>query len=425
MAIVTGSIQRALIKYPDLNLGKVKLIGWGAGQFFRDYYPYVADQLPLAYTICPLPENQGKKIHGIEVKSPSSLAGESFTDALIVILANHHSEIMNQISAHHGRFRTIQALTFGESHIELFDELQDLSSIFSTLNVQRALPSPPRTGIFIQGLAFNHTPYVLAWNRMHFPSAYQCMVTWDHQPAELLDRCRTWLDNLILVPQPSNVGHMYRNAVARSARLGVEHLARQNIEFSVRCRSDNILHGSIHAAYQALFSRNRNKGKIAVSLGASWQHVPFHFSEKAMLSRTEDMLALWSQPEDSRLPNYADDVLSHTFELPPDRHFQDLQHYTMESALWKGYAQHLGFPTETLTDSYRFARSRLLALEPHLSWLSLKFTPLFNLSLDTDYSFSPESWNRLFSDSEDAMQRAEAVSRLDMNSHDYWQRKVG
>ena len=39
MALATGSIARASIKYPGLDPAKTKLIGWGAGQFFRDFYP--------------------------------------------------------------------------------------------------------------------------------------------------------------------------------------------------------------------------------------------------------------------------------------------------------------------------------------------------------------------------------------------------
>lgn len=424
MAIVTGSIERARFKYPDAELSGVRLIGWGAGQFFCDFYPSLSQHLKLQYTICPYPENQGKYIHGVEVRAPSALNDESLENTLIVVMANHGSEIMNQISRQFGAFRTVRALDLGFETADLLDELYDVQALLPTLEVKRQVQSK-KLGIFIQGLAFDCTPLVLAWNRLQFPSAYQCMVTWDHQSKELLDRCRLWLDELILVPQPTNMGFYYRNAVLRSARLGIEHLAAQGIEYAVRCRSDNVLHGSIQKAINGLFSRGRNQGKIAVSLNASWQHVPFHFSEKAMLARTSDLLVLWSLPEDPRPDDWADSELSPTFELVPERHFQELSQYTFESFLWRGYAETLGYTTETLVESHDFARSRLLALEPYLNWYSLKFAPLFNVSRDTAYSFSPESWNRLFSDRDDAMQRAESVSRLELNSADFWRGRVG
>lgn len=424
MAIIAGSLERARLKYPDLSLSNVRLIGWGAGQFFRDFYPSVGEQLDLCYTICPCPENQGKTVHGIEVRAPSALEDESAENTLIVIMSNHYPEVMNQIGKQYGQFRTVRALDFDLESAAMLDELQAVSTLLPSLDIRRSLLHK-KIGIFVQGVAFDCTPLILAWNRLHFPFAYQCMVTWDHQSSELLDRCRPWLDELILVPQPENFGLMNRNAVLRSARLGAEHLAEQGIEFAVRCRSDNILHGSIYGAINALFSHERNQGKLAVSLGASWQYVPFHFSEKAMLGRTSDMLALWSLPEDPRLPDWADGELSPTLELAPDRHFQELAQYTFESFLWSGYAQRLGFPVDDLDASYSFARSRLLALEPYLSWHSLKFTPLFNVSRDNGYSFTPESWNRLFSDTDGALLRAKTVSGLELNSTDFWRGRVG
>ncbi len=424
MALATGSIARASIKYPGLDPAKTKLIGWGAGQFFRDFYPCVSQQLNLQYTICPRPENQGTTVHGVPVRSPSALEEESIDDVLIVIFSNHSPEVMNQIAKIHGRFRTVRAVDYDQGSIPLLQELQDFSSLLPELQLSRRLKSPD-TGIFVQGLAFEFTPLVLAWNRLRFPWAYQCMVTWDHQPSALLDRCRPWLDVLILVPQPDNLGLHYRNAVLRSARLGAEHLAEQGIEFAVRCRSDNVLTGSTNDAINANFRGKRNQGKIAISLAGGWRNIPFHFTEKAMLGRTQDMLALWSMPEDPRPANYADDELSPMNELAPNRHFQELSQYAFESSLWKDYARRLGFPAETLADSYRFAQSRLLALEPHLSWSSLKFVPLFNVARDNSYGFSMDLWNRLFTDSDAVLEAAEAVSRLDLNSTDFWQGRVG
>lgn len=424
MAIVTGSIERARLKYPGLDTSNLRLIGWGAGQYFRDYYPFIAEHLDLQYTICPRPENHGKRIHGVDVRPPSALREESTENTLIVILALHYPEIMNQISEQHGKFRTVRSINFNDGSNASLDELQDLAGLLPGLSLQHPQSIQPKAGIFVQGLAFDFTPLILASHRLRFPSVHQCMVTWDHQPRELLDRCREWLDELILVPQPENLGLFNRNAVLRSARIGAEHLAGKNIEFAVRCRSDNLLTGSIYEAINKFFSRGRNAGKIAASLSSSWQHVPFHFSEKTMVARTSDMLSLWSRAEDPRSAEEAEAEYKRASEAA-DGHFQTLAQTTFESYLWGDYAHRLGYPTETLMDSYRFAQARLLALEPHLTYQSLKFVPLFNVLRDAGYSFTLESWNRLLSDGEDALQRAEAVSRMKVNTAEYWQGKVG
>lgn len=77
-----------------------------------------------------------------------------------------------------------------------------------------------------------------------------------------------------------------------------------------------------------------------------------------MIARTEDMLALWSLPEDPRPADWAADELSDRLELSPERHYQELSQYTFESALWRDYARRLGFPVEswpTLTVLHRRA----------------------------------------------------------------------
>jgi len=422
MAKITGSLDRALLRYPDSNLSKFKLIGWGGGQFFRDYYPIIKDKINLEYTICPLPENQGLKIHGIDVRSPSVLHSENHHNTLILVFAGHVSEVMSQISyGEFKRFRVMWALNFDIKRSPLIDELQEQRELLA-LGMKLKKPSRKNTkfGIFYQGLAFNFTPQVLAWNRLKYPAAYHCMATWNHQPKKILDQCRPWLDKLILIPEPDgNKGIKNLNYVIRSARHGIEHLSEMNIDFSIRCRSDNIIIGdSINHATEELFGGGRNKGKIAIDLLAGWQYIPFHFSEKLMLARTEDMLQLWSVPEDERTGA----------QLPPsnpDGHFQQLANRTAEAFIWKNYAKELGFPTDSLKDSYSFARLKLEAINPYLQWFSFKFIPVFSILRDTRMNFSEERWNEILHDIETSNEVAEDISRLDMTERDFWQRKIG
>lgn len=417
MALIRGNLQRALLKHPGLDFSGLRLIGWGAGQFFRDHYPYVRNQLGLEYTVCPRLENHGTFVHGLEVRPIEALRSESPHNTLIVVMTNHIGLVLNQIRELYPELRTVKAISFDEDG-SLIDEILEFTQLQRSLSLTRTLPAKPRAGIFVQGLIDPCTPMALAWNRTHFPAAYQCMVTWEHQPVDLIERCRPWLDRLILMPQPENRGHHNRNAVWRSARHGVQHLAEQGIEFAIRCRSDNILSGSIGGAIDRHFSWGMNGGRIAVSLAGGVTNIPFHFTEKAMLSRTEDMCRLWGLEEDPRLAGH------HDFDIAPDDSFLKLRGVYPESALWMSYAQRLGYQTETLVHSYEFARDRLLALEPDLSWYSIKQITLFNM-VRNDPVFSPANWTRLFTDFDEMCLRAETVSHSGLTINDLHQNRVG
>ena len=91
---------------------------------------------------------------------------------------------------------------------------------------------------------------------------------------------------------------MNLNVIPTFGTLGVQRLADKGSSSLFVAAATTFF--MVHQALNGLFSHGRNAGKIAVSLGASWQYMPFHFSEKAMIARTEDMLALWSLPEDPR-----------------------------------------------------------------------------------------------------------------------------
>ena len=117
-----------LLCYPDLQLDKVRLVGWGAGQAFRDYYPLLQDRIPVEYTVCPLPENHGKVINGVLVKSPQELMQEPKDEILVLIFAAHAPEIMQQIRYHYGNYRSIRALDF-TSHGPDLQEVQELAPL--------------------------------------------------------------------------------------------------------------------------------------------------------------------------------------------------------------------------------------------------------------------------------------------------------
>lgn len=424
MAKFTGNIDRVKIRYPNLNTENLKIVGWGAGQFFNDHYPLIKDKIKIDYTVCPLEENQGKIIHGLSVKPPSTLKKEDPEKTLILILSNYTSEVMSQIMyGDYGAFPVIRAIDFSSEYTSLINELTAYSEEFQNyhFHIEKRDVNSKKFGIFYQGLAFDFTPLVLAWNRIKYPTAYHCMVTWDHQDKNLLSQCEKWLDNLILIPQPNeNLGIKNMNYVLRAAKVGAEDLYKRNIDFSIRCRSDNIIiSGSIYKSAEDLFFKQRNKGKIAIDIKSGHKYIPFHFSEKLMMARAEDMLKLWSIPEDTR-------ALTSLPKHNPQDHFQKISEKAAECYIWKNYARELGYPTKDLLDSYNFAREKLTPINNHLDWYSLKSLPIFNFQIDTKHNFSSvEQWIEIIKNSDLSKEIASEISSLRMTEEDFWKKKVG
>jgi len=423
VAIVVGGEERLLLNYPKLNLSQVKFVGWGAGHYFKAYYPFLKNELKLEYTVCPATGEQYGSVLGVDVRPPSVLLNESLENTVVVIFAAQFFDVMHALRDQFGNFKAVRAfetIALDDKSASTLNEIQDFWRIQPSLAYQWSLTKRPRFGIFVQGLASAHTPYALAWNRLRYPNAYQCMVTWEDQPQDLLDECARWLDKLILVPQPENKGYLYLNSVLRSCRLGAQHLSEQGIEYAVRTRSDSVLSGSVCQIIDLYFSGSRNKAKIAAPVSHGWwHHLPFMFNEKVMVGRTEDLLSFWSMAEDTRPNDHKD------FCVGRQENFMGLRRAVPESLLWENYASRLDLPTETLEDSYKFAREFVLPLEPMLCGVSLKFVPLFSIYANRSFGSSFEDWKRAALSPGLSLDYASSLDSLDMTVDDFWAHKVG
>lgn len=153
MSEVIGDLSRALLKYPHLVLENLNLIGWGAGQWFRDYFPLT--NLPLKYTVCPVLENQGKVISGISVKSPDSLINEDPRSTLVVIFSASSNEITNEIRRISPSLPCIPALNFGYQNVSAINSLQILKENMRGISYQNTVKEYSRIGFFTKGLYFH------------------------------------------------------------------------------------------------------------------------------------------------------------------------------------------------------------------------------------------------------------------------------
>ncbi|AVS75903.1 WavE lipopolysaccharide synthesis family protein [Paracidovorax cattleyae] len=415
MAKVRGGLDRVLLKYPDIDLSRIRLIGWGGGQAFTDYYPLLG--LPVEYTVCPFAANQGKQIHGVTVKSPEALMQEPHDDVLVVVFAAHSAEIMNQIRNFWGDYRCVPALTHSPRHGDI-DQLQAFARVFEGLSIQRTTPHrTPSLGIFVQGPVFSYTPMALAWQRMAHPEAYVCLVTWEHQSAASLDACRPWVDAVLTLHQPEAMVDS-RNAIIRSAKAGALHLSEVGVPYAVRMRSDTVITGSLYRTIEELFDDgSRNAGKFGFLAHSSWKQIPFHFSERFLVSRTEDMCALWSLPEDMRGP----DQIRHR----TDEHYQQIQKAAVECLLWQSLARQWNEPARDLADGYRFAANHLVPMDEYADVLSFKNIPLFNLTLNKGFVGTPDWWREVYADLPSAMRQADAESAQEFTIAEFFAGRVG
>ncbi len=415
MAIVIGSLDRILIKYPTVNINSLKFIGWGAGQQFKDHFKHL--EISIEYTICPLTQNQGKNINGVRVEKPEILNQEDPSKTVILIFSSASNEIINQIR-NLGDFMCVPALTFGMDSVGLISELQSLAG---------RVMEPPVTrqgsyahGFFYQGPIFPYTELALAYQRLRFPNDYHCLVTDTNQNPENLSRCKRWVDHLIELTPPQNPGIFRRNLMLQTAKRGALDILEKNIDFCVRVRSGNIVVGNLRKYINDRFAGGSiNKGKIGFYMGWSWKNVPFHISDAFMVANTSDMVRLWSAPADPRLPD-------HFANLDDSKlHYSELAKITNESYLWSHYAKIEGHKAESLLDYYNFMKEKLIPLEPDLTTFSLKHVPIFNIELDK--SFSPDEywWKSFCNNFEGEYRKGIIRFTSECSIQDYWRGGLG
>lgn len=424
MGYARGGISRALLKYPELDLSRTRLVGWGAGQAFRDYFPSTG--LRLDYTVCPRAENHGTVLHGVPVRPTEALRDESPDDVLVVVFSAYAPEIMNEIRDRFGPYRTVRAVDFADNA----SQIAELEALAAALRDGLTLHKPPagatpEVGMFVQGPLAPFTPLSLAFSRMRYPGMHLAVVTWTGEDPGLVEQCRAWCDELVQIDPPPPNGYDTRNYIARSCRTGANLLARAGVRYAIRARSDAVLFGSPYATLDRMFGDgSRGAGRIGVFLAASWAYVPFHFSDKLMIGRTEDIAALWSLPEDPRgKADFPPPGLTDPRLLA--QNFLDYRLISWESYLWSHHARRLGYAADTLEDAYRFARDRLLEVDSDTAMFSIKHVPMFNLKLRPMLEPSLEWWKEMNSDFEGTLDHLRRVSASGATLQDFFAKRVG
>jgi hypothetical protein len=207
----------------------------------------------------------------------------------------------------------------------------------------------------------------------------------------------------------------------RTAKAGAEIIHRKGFRYSIRVRSGNIILGDVRRYISASFGiqGNYQAGKIGFHMGWTMRNMPFQISEAFMVSRSEDMLALWSIPEDNRP---SDDPSLH---VSPDMHYSQFVRLSNENYVWSSYAAILGIPNSTLEDSLNFMRAKLIPLEPELETFSLKYISLFSMEYDNNAIPDKQWWNNLINNFDHELDRSLAIFGSRSTIGDHFTRKIG
>lgn len=416
MAIIHGGISRINIKFPDFDKKNVRFIAWGAGQVFRDFYPLLG--IEVAYTICPIPDNQGKIINGIEVKPPEVLLSEKIDSVFIIIFSTAAIEIGHHISTF-GRFKSIAAMEYGAFSHPILEELALLQK-----NID-CTPPPKKyyseIGFFTQGPIFPFTEIALAYQRFKYPNDFHCFVTDEGQSPELLSKCAKWVDEVIEVAPPDTPGPLRRNYMIRTAKIAAQRLHQKGFKYTVRLRSGNIALGDIRSFIKNNFGNNGeyNIGKIGFHAGWTMRNIPFWISEAFMIARSEDMLALWDIEEDSRTGSEP------IFRISPDMPYSESIRLSNEHYIWSGYAKRLGYANVSIEDSLNFMKDKLIPLEPEINTYFIKYFPLFSVEFDNCAIPDERWWNSIKKNFDYELRKSKNIYNGKYTLSDHFSRRIG
>lgn len=416
MAIIHGGISRINVKFPDIDLKKIKFIAWGAGQVFRDFYSLL--EVEVAYTICPIPENQGKIINGIEVKPPEVLLSEDIDSVFIIIFSTATIQISHHINKF-GRFKSIAAMEYGVFSHAILEELALLQK-----NID-CVPPPKKSyseiGFFTQGPIFPFTEIALAYQRFKYPNDFHCLVTDQGQSTDLLSKCARWVDEVIEVAPPDTPGPLRRNYMIRTAKIAAQRLYQRGFKYTVRLRSGNIALGDIRSFINKNFGNNGeyNPGKIGFHVGWTLRNIPFWISEAFMVARSEDMLNLWDVEEDSRTGSEP------SLRIAPDMPYSEFIRLSNEHYIWADYAKRLGSPNVSIEDSLNFMKDKLIPMEPEINTYCIKYLPLFNVEFDNCAIPDERWWNNLKQNFDHELQRSKNIFNGKYTLNDHFTNRIG
>ncbi|OFW24867.1 MAG: hypothetical protein A3H27_18930 [Acidobacteria bacterium RIFCSPLOWO2_02_FULL_59_13] len=369
-------LGRATIRYPDLDPGNCKLVGWGAGAQFRRYYPLLG--IDLDYTICIFEQNIGNTVCGVPVFAPNRLLQEDPKSTLVVIFSNWWFDVLRQVDAL-GKYRAIRA--FSETN------LQDMpGKIFRRRDSGNNSRSSGRkaVGLLVQGPLHPGTSRtILELNRSNLPDLPIVLSTWQGTGSDLIEECEPYVDHVIRSPIPSRPGKWNALLQKASTLAGLEYFRKIGIEYAVKSRTDQALAGTFNLdnVLQILDEQPFGGGSAGVRsrilfdglTHGSWRFIPFQVTDQLQIGTVPDLIKLWRFEDRIALEE------APTFDISES--FVNYALLTVESTILRSFLARIGFAPQLSVASSWEALIRLLGIIPdrELSLLSWKAIALYDV----------------------------------------------
>jgi hypothetical protein len=427
-----SGLHRARLRYPELDLERCKLIGFGADDLFEKFYPQL--DIKLDYTVCVSEIETGLIADGdvkcgIPVHHASRLREENPDEVLIVVFFGRWYDAMRYVS-HLGPFRCMRA-------VHEYGEGGGLGKRLQAVLGEAAVAAPGQAdrsvGLVVQGAVMGHiTPMVLAANRRKFPFAAQILSTWDNTPPALLEACAPHVDEIVTSPVPVFAGGLNAIMQRDSTRAGLIAMAGRGVEYAFKTRTDQSVIGAVDIDKLLALARSPIDGpdagmreRILFAPQFSWRFIPYHLTDQLQFGRVKDLLEFW-QTRDESIAGMA------TLPANAPAHFLTL--CTPESCILRCYLRRIGVDYELTLASYWKIVAERFALMPEaeISMFNWKAIALFDIPMQGDAgarrmaqpaslqtSWRSADWNDLRKDPASFEDLAHAVGRMGLKVLDY------
>lgn len=427
-----SGLQRARIRYPELDLDRCKLIGFGAGYFFEKFCP----QLPikLAYTVCEWEIETGLIEEGdtkcsVPVHHARRLRKENPDEVLIVVFSGRWYDCMRTI-ANYGPFKMMRAMS--EPGIG-GDFEQVLPAFFSESPTLPPVQGDPASiGLVVQGPVMAHlTPMSLAATRRKFPFAILVLSTWNNTSPALLEACAPYVDEIVTSPLPSQPGVLNCLFQRDSTLAGLVALEKRGVKYAFKARSDQSIAGPVDMDQLLELVRRpidgENAGereRILFCPYMSQRFKLFHLTDQLQFGGLADLLEFWRCRDDSILGPMI------TGQSAP---FTHLTLVNAEGALMRCYLRRIGVDYElTLASYWKIFADRFALMPPQIFPIMWKALALFDVPAQQDQRtagmvqpatllsyWQPGDWDQLRENRTLFEEVAKAVEGLGLTMDDY------
>jgi len=332
------------------------------------------------------------------------------------VFSSHSNEVLNQIRSLSSRIKAVVAINVNSPYAKKWPQILQIQKSFPTqekvkksfLSSASTIPEPQFCLLFA-GPVTEYAVRALYDTRVRYPNHKIYVVTWQGADIKLRKLVEEFADSYLETVEPVLSGRFNVNYQIAAISDAFKHWPELIDQVVLRVRLGNtiVIANDVPASMI---------GKIGIWGHWSWKNIPWHISDALLLARGELINKLFSLPLDTAPYN---GILG-----GPDN-FTNLTGNTAESFLWGRFAASFGMRLD-LIDYYRFLVSECYLLEPsYVDTVSFKHIPLFDLDFDNRFSPNQEWFQRLESNFDLELERAQSRFNSDWSRDDFCSGRVG